>query len=100
MVEIDQSVRFEEALSELEAATQKLHQPFDKDQALHGIHEAVYQYEQVQRRIDTRLAPAKRRDHYAALLKAVRNARKGYEKLVNKAELIDPLVWALEEPDW
>ena len=48
----------------------------------------------------SRLTPAQRREHYAGLLKVVRTGRRGYEKLINKAELIDPLVWALEEPDW
>lgn len=100
MVEIDRSSRFQKALAELETATLKLHKPFDEDQALEGMREAVYQYEQVQRRCASRLTPAQRREHYAGLLKVVRTARRGYEKLINKAELIDPLVWALEEPDW
>ena len=97
MVEIDESTRFEKSLAEIETKTRKLGKPFDKDQALYGIHEAVYHYEQVQKRCDNRLKPAQRNKHYADLLKAVRTARRLYEKLVNKAELIDPLVWVFEE---
>jgi len=100
MTEIDCSILFENALAELEKTTVKSSQAFNGDQAAHGISEAVHGYKQRSQRLMNRLKPEQRRSHYADLLKAVTTTRKGYEKLIKKAELIDPLVWALEEPDW
>jgi len=100
MSEADESAQFGNALVELKDATSRTDQKFHEKQALDGMREAVHRYKQRSQRLINRLTPAQRRKHYADLLKAVMTARKKYEKLIKKAELIDPLVWALEELDW
>jgi len=100
MIEVVEPILFEKAFDELRNATLRVGQTFHKEQAFHGIGEAIYGYKQRSQRLMNRLTPAQRRRQYADLFKAVTTARKEYEKLIKTAELIDPLVWALEEPDW
>jgi hypothetical protein len=53
MVEIDEADRFENALAELKSMTEKLDKPFDEEQALQGIRDALYGHERVRRQCDS-----------------------------------------------
>jgi hypothetical protein len=92
--------RFEQSLAELSMATERAGRRLDTERALRDIESAVSRYSSDWRRRSERLTPARRRDHYEKLLHAVQTAREAYQDTLRRDQLINPLVWALGEPDW
>lgn len=99
---IDEGEMYKNALDELENTARRKGRVCDRELALREICGAVGVFQQTRRRQASRLPPAQRGAHYSKLLQNIIAARKGYEELLEKDELIDPLGWIFDEDelDW